>query len=366
MILEAELAVPTPKWLQYDASLEQEFEIYWNTHGENIVLEKWTEKYGHLMENDCNSDLNTNDNDQSVGTWNPEEAKHSCLDITPTSNAQWSEKDNVPDEKSPSGSTTGEIVYGNKNDKLPNVENVGSWGDASSFASQVTNSHKWGEVPNTAVGNWGDTANTVCKESIQTNTIGKSPNTSSAGKEKSPLSEVANETSDQELWNVLWQEMYKTTRCTHYTEFMSKNSKSKSNSRPQTDKAKNNTISLEQNSTDKNANDSNTELPPTQTTDMKLSMESSCSKETTAFNYQERFNQRKNSGVGVFKELLKESSERNNLKINEENDDESPIERPAHVSRHENESPSAMEEYDEDCYEGKYFNSNERYFVVTP
>ena len=365
MILGAELAVPTPKWLQYDASLEQEFEIYWNTHGENIVLRKWTEKYGHLMENDCNSDLNTNHNDQSVGTWNPEEAKHSCLDITPTSNAQWSEKHNVPDEKSPSGSTTGEIVCGNKNDKHPNVENVGSWGDTSSFASQVTNSHKWGEVPNAAVGNWGDTASTVCKESIQTNTIGKSPNTSSAGKEKSPLSEVANETSDQDLWNVLWQEMYKTTRCTHYTEFMSKNSKIKSNNRPQTDKAKYNTISVEQNSTDENANDSNTEPPPTQTTDMKMSIESSCSKETRASNYEERFNQRKNSGVGVFKELLKESSERENLKINEENDDESPIELPAHVSRHESESPSAIEEYDEDCYEGKYFHSNESYFVAT-
>lgn len=76
LLVEAEASAPGPEWIEYNQDLEQEFENFWELRGEELVLEKWKEKYGEYMgtEKRCDNEEQQKQSDENnVGTWNPEE-----------------------------------------------------------------------------------------------------------------------------------------------------------------------------------------------------------------------------------------------------------------------------------------------------
>ena len=179
---------PKPQWVEYNEEHEREFENFWNSHGEQVVLERWKEAYGDYMESE-----NEPSNESKV-----------IIDDRGDENHQ-----------NPQNACT-------VDDNTLNQESTG-WGDITTCkeksASCISN---WGEASINSKVSWGGASNgtndelqpkTVKNEYGNTDEQAVKPNVESDTKRNMTL-------TDEEQWNILWQEMWKSTRNEQYNEFM--------------------------------------------------------------------------------------------------------------------------------------------------
>ena len=253
--------IPKPQWVEYNEEHEQEFENFWNSHGEQVVLERWKEAYGDYMENENEPSTESKVIINGQGDKNPQ---NTCIVDDNTLNPESTGWGDITSCKEKSASCISNWGEASINSKV-------SWGGASNSTNDELQ-------PKTVKNEYGNTDEQVVKQNVESDT-----------KRNMTL-------TDEEQWNILWQEMWKSTRNEQYNEFM-KNKKESSKHVPINNLTK--SSETEMNNASKEKLIISSELKDCSThsdQEPKTEIESSY------------FNSRTNAGVGMMLQQLQQES----------------------------------------------------------
>ena len=303
--------VPKPKWVEYNEQHEQEFENFWNSHGEQIVLEKWKATYGDYMENENNIEKQDSDNINSDASASKgamefdnvesKEVNSVNLKVHPShsdenSRLKDSLKDNlqeIPRISDESHSSTEKTC---EKEEVSNRSSTG-WGTITSTTeTAATCKSTWGDTSNISSGNWGGMPQHSNADIESNSTNALCGNNVSQG-ENGIAGTVTNYDStltDEEQWNILWQEMWKRTKIEKYNDFM----KSKKENTTQ------NSYSVETNTNDTEVNNIVQDESQDKSTSNELA--SNSNQKPASKDDKPIINSRTNAGVGMILELLKQ------------------------------------------------------------
>ena len=274
MLTEVEASVPAPQWIEHNEELEKEFEDFWAQHGEELVLQKWTERYGEYMETeatyfDQEQKKNKESHQSELGTWEEDKLGNfggnlMASETTDNSKTEVKTGDESKTDKSlvPIPHTTSlasgyspnintidnwgatvSIETVAKNKKLlekpvnmsvsvkekseSSTDKPSGWGDAPAItATAAACKSSWGET-SVSNGSWGhlnDAKETNNKDGYPCAlNIVQNTNQYSTTNDKG----TNNMVTDEEQWNLLWQEMWHAIKRVQHKEFMNKRIKSK-------------------------------------------------------------------------------------------------------------------------------------------
>ena len=318
--------VPKPQWVEYNEKHEQEFENFWNSHGEQIVLEKWKATYGDYMENEnniekrdfvnINSDANASKDAIEFDKVESKEVNSLNLKIHPSHSVENScLKDSLKDNLQEIPKISDESH--SSNEKICEKEEVSNrsssvWGTITSTTeTAATCKSTWGDTSNISSGNWGGMPQNSNAD-IKSNSTNALFGNNASQEEHGITGTMTNydlTLTDEEQWNILWQEMWKRTKIEKYNDFM-KNKKEYTTQNSKREKTNtnntevNNTVQDEsQNKSTSNELSSNSNQKPASEDDKPI------------------INSRTNAGVGMILELLKqdlpvkETEENENLTV---------------------------------------------------
>ena len=215
--------------MEYDKELEQEFEEFWSTQGELIVLEKWKESYGDYMDsgNDADSKLQAETNIDADAPKNTMKSNEK--------GSQYSE--DVSAEISDHGDVVKSTVNTENSENRAEILGTGNsgWGDiGSTTAAAASCKSTWGVASNVSNARWGEVTHALSDKNQPTsNNVAYKDNAIQAEdiqriQDISPNNVKSNMTlTDEEQWNILWQEMWKATRLAQYNDFMNRRTNDK-------------------------------------------------------------------------------------------------------------------------------------------
>ena len=314
--------VPKPQWVEYNEEHEQEFENFWNSHGEQIVLDKWKTTYGDYMEDEnnvekqdsviINSDASASKGAIEFDKVEIKQANCDNLKIHPShsdenSCLKDSLKDTlqeIPKISDESHSSTEKTC---EREEISNRSSSG-WGSITSTTeTAATCKSTWGDTSNISSGNWGGMPQNFNAD-IKSNSTNELYRNDAIQGENRISGTVKNHDlalTDEEQWNILWQEMWKGTKIEKYNEFM-KNKK---------ESATHNSKSEKTNTNDTEVN--NIVQNESQSESLSNELASSSNQEPTDKDVKPMINSRTNAGVGMILELLKQDLPHKEIEKNE-------------------------------------------------
>ena len=301
---------PKPQWIEYNKEHEQEFEIFWNSHGEQIVLDKWKATYGDYMENEnnvetrdsvnINLDISASKRAIELDKVENKESNSDNLKIYPSHNDEYScLKDSLKDtlQEIPKISNESHSSTEKTREKEVSNQNISGWGTITSTTeTAATCKSTWGDTSNISSGNWGGMPKNSNAD-FKSNCSNDLCENNAIQGENGIADTVANydlTLTDEEQWNILWQEMWKTTKIEKYNNFI-----------------KNKKESVKQNSNSEKTNTNDTEVNhivqnENQNKSTSNELASNSNQESIDKDDTPMINNRTTAGVGMFLELLKQ------------------------------------------------------------